>query len=257
MPHNFLVIGESCQDIFQYGSSKRLSPEAPVPVFIPHSSVHRGGMAKNVYNNLLAIIKKENVNDSVYHIFSRNEAIKTRFVDIKTNHYFIRVDEYDNLYEQIDISPEQEAKIKKADCILISDYNKGFLSSDDIIKICTLAQKNCLIILDTKKKVKVFLDYVNFIKINNIEYLENVEKGDISIHANKIIVTMGENGTFYNGINFPSPSPHTTIDLSGAGDTFMAALCYKYLKTTSISDAIDFANYISSIVVTKKGVATI
>ena len=28
-----LVIGESCLDVYQYGDSVRLCPEAPVPVF--------------------------------------------------------------------------------------------------------------------------------------------------------------------------------------------------------------------------------
>ena len=28
-----LIIGESCLDVYQYGDSRRLCPEAPVPVF--------------------------------------------------------------------------------------------------------------------------------------------------------------------------------------------------------------------------------
>ena len=30
-----LVIGDSCQDVFVYGDIERISPEAPVPVFVP------------------------------------------------------------------------------------------------------------------------------------------------------------------------------------------------------------------------------
>ena len=48
-----LVIGESCRDIFNYGVCDRLCPEAPVPVFNPARSIENGGMARNVYNNLL------------------------------------------------------------------------------------------------------------------------------------------------------------------------------------------------------------
>ena len=31
----FLVIGDSCVDIFRYGKVNRLAPEAPVPIIIP------------------------------------------------------------------------------------------------------------------------------------------------------------------------------------------------------------------------------
>ena len=50
-----LVIGESCQDVFEYGVSDRLCPEAPVPVFNPTKTVKNGGMAMNVYRNLEAL----------------------------------------------------------------------------------------------------------------------------------------------------------------------------------------------------------
>ena len=30
-----LLVGDNCKDIYQYGTIDRLSPEAPVPVFVP------------------------------------------------------------------------------------------------------------------------------------------------------------------------------------------------------------------------------
>ena len=46
------VIGELCEDIFVYGETKRLSPEAPVPVFNPFYTDKNPGMAGNVVENL-------------------------------------------------------------------------------------------------------------------------------------------------------------------------------------------------------------
>ena len=46
-------------------------------------------------------------------------------------------------------------------------------------------------------------------------------------------------------------------DSSGAGDTFLAALCVNFLKTKKIEEAIDYANKCATIVVQKKGVTTI
>ena len=43
-----LVIGELCIDKFVYGEVKRLSPEAPVPVFNPIVTEENRGMAGNV-----------------------------------------------------------------------------------------------------------------------------------------------------------------------------------------------------------------
>ena len=47
-----LVIGDSCTDIFSYGNIERISPEAPVPVFLPEYESKNPGMAANVARNI-------------------------------------------------------------------------------------------------------------------------------------------------------------------------------------------------------------
>ena len=89
---NFLVIGEKCRDVFVYGEVTRLSPEAPVPIFKPNRITENGGMAQNVYNNLFSLIEKKS---SIIGHFCHEEIRKTRYVDDKSNHYFIRIDEND------------------------------------------------------------------------------------------------------------------------------------------------------------------
>ena len=257
MQYNFLVIGETCQDIFKYGFSKRLSPEAPVPIFTPEEEVCTDGMAKNVYNNLVSLVKSFSQNYIVNKFVSNHSAVKVRYVDKKTNHYFLRVDTGDDKYDRIEFSDELKKLLKNAHCVLISDYDKGFLKTDDIIKISELVEEGCPIILDTKKKVKQLLPYVTFIKINNVEYLQNVDEHDIAHHLDKMVVTLGERGTMYRGKVYPSPSPQNTIDVSGAGDTFMAAFSFKYMEDGDIVSAINFANKCASEVVVKKGVVII
>lgn len=257
MQFNFLVIGEMCRDVFIYGCSKRLSPEAPVPVFTPEEEVCTHGMAKNVYYNLLSLVKKHTNNHSVYNYLSLHSASKVRYVDKKTNHYFLRVDTGDDKYDRIDFTDELEKLLKNADCVLISDYDKGFLNIDDIIKISKSVRGGCPIILDTKKKVKRLLPYVTFIKINSKEYAENVDAEDVAHYSDTLIVTLGERGTMYQGRTYPSPSPQNTIDVSGAGDTFMAAFSFKYMEDGDIVSAINFANKCASEVVVKKGVVII
>jgi sugar/nucleoside kinase (ribokinase family) len=67
---------------------------------------------------------------------------------------------------------------------------------------------------------------------------------------------LGPKGAKHNNIIYESPKPQETIDVSGAGDTFIAALVSKYLDTDDISQSIEFANKMSSVVVSKRGVTT-
>ena len=50
---------------------------------------------------------------------------------------------------------------------------------------------------------------------------------------------------------------HPVRDLSGAGDTFLAALAAKYLETQDMVKAVEFANKCSAWVVTQRGVVVV
>ena len=80
-----LVIGESCKDIYNYGKTTRLAPEAPVPVFQPLKTFNNGGMAMNVYNN----IKSLGFNVDIITNTNWESIIKERFVDEQTNQMFL------------------------------------------------------------------------------------------------------------------------------------------------------------------------
>ena len=84
-----LIIGDSCKDVFIYGGVKRLTPEAPVPVFNPESEKSNDGMARNVANNVEAL------NTTIYTITNNNSIRKIRYVDEKSNQLVLRVDEHD------------------------------------------------------------------------------------------------------------------------------------------------------------------
>jgi D-beta-D-heptose 7-phosphate kinase/D-beta-D-heptose 1-phosphate adenosyltransferase len=240
-----VVIGELCHDVFVYGECKRLSPEAPVPVFNPIHSVENLGMAGNVVANINTI--DSNIGISFYH--SLEKITKTRYVDKKTNHLFLRVDDEPRV-NRIHISDTLISDIKEADAVVVSDYNKGFLSEDDLYTISKLAR---FAIVDTKKRMNpIHLSHFNFIKINEHE----ANQGVADELKEKTIVTLGPKGAMYMDTLYPSPHPKETIDVSGAGDTFLAAFVTKYLETEDVNISITFANKMSAIVVSKRGVAT-
>lgn len=245
---NITVIGEYCKDIFIYGDTNRLSPEAPVPVFTPTHTTENLGMAGNVFENIKAL--KPNSN---YTLISQNQPIKkTRYVDDKSNHMFLRVDQGEGEVKKMVLSEEQVLTISKSDIVIVSDYNKGFLDEESLIRIGKLSK---LSILDTKKIItEEIMDTFNFIKLNREEYKQNKKLCDM--FPKKFIITMGMEGAVYNLHKYSSPSPTQTMDVSGAGDTFTAAFILKYNETKNVDESIIFANQMASIVVSKRGVTT-
>jgi len=240
-----LVIGESCIDEFVYCDIKRLSPEAPVPVLNPTETTSNPGMAGNVIANIQALSPKT----EVICLCPENKITKTRYVDYKTNHMFIRVDRGEEDINPLIWTPGIKDTIKWADIVIISDYNKGFLDNTDLWNIGHLSK---LSILDSKRKLtQDILNEFSFIKLNESESRNNYE-----LKHPGLIITLGSKGAYYNNMLYPQSNPQQTIDVSGAGDTFVAAFAIKFLETLEEGPAIDFANNAAGIVVSKRGVVT-
>jgi len=240
-----LVIGEICVDKFIYCDIKRLSPEAPVPVLNPIRTTKNPGMAGNTLANIKALIP-----DSYTMSIGQVEAItKTRYVEQKTNHMFLRVDEGEGKITPFEWSLDIDVLIGKADIVIVSDYNKGFLTNADLKEI---ARKSTLSILDSKRKLtNDIIEKFTFVKLNESERLTNPD-----LTTDNIITTLGKKGAEYQNMLFESPDPQDTIDVSGAGDTFIASFIAKYYQTKDIRLAIKFANTMSAEVVSKRGVVT-
>ena len=238
-----LVIGESCTDIFVYGTSERKSPEGNGPVFVPISETYGAGMASNVANNLGAMGL-----DTDIHSDSGN-IIKSRYVNQNTNELYLRVDENDSV-NRIDIS--KLSNISQYDAIIISDYCKGFLTEEDIANIASL---HSLVILDTKKKLGDWCKDLKFIKINRLEWKNNKDViRDNEWLFDKIICTLDKTGTAYKHKTYPV-IPIENGDVSGAGDTFTAGFVARYLDSEDIGVSIEWGNYCAGEVIKKKGVS--
>ena len=252
-----LIVGDSCKDVFIYGDIKRLTPEAPVPVFNPLREIQNYGMAKNVANNVEAL------DTSIYTITNPNSIKKVRYVDNKSNQMFLRVDEHDYC-ERIDsvlLSTIQDNKCiiwgsgeTEVDAIIVSDYCKGFLTEDDIKWIC---DNNKNVFVDTKKKLDEWINNVTYLKINSLEYENNEEfLNEYYSIMDKTIVTKGNEGCLFKNKIYPTEDVQVK-DISGAGDTFLAGLVVEYLNSNDIEKAIKFAQDCTKIVVQKHGVSTV
>jgi len=235
-----LLIGDNCTDVYQYGTVDRLSPEAPVPVFVPFRSETKEGMAGNVASNLEAL-------GCGVTFIGGQVSKKTRLIDLRSKQHVARIDE-DVVSEEINL---KNADLSQYDSIVISDYAKGAVTYELIEDV--RSKFSGPIFLDTKKTDLAAFHGI-FVKINELEYQRRVSIND------RLIVTLGGKGAMYktgrdpkHETRFVAPAVEV-VDVTGAGDTFLAAVAYKYLETNNINTAIEFAIRAASITVEHLGV---
>ncbi len=238
-----IVIGESCRDIFVYCSANRLAPDLPVPVLQVESETSNPGMAANVCRNIQAI----GLDAELFTNLDWQSISKTRYMHSQTNHMFLRVDTPHN----IEAAPHLPS-LKDFEAVVISDYNKGFLSEELISKICS---SHPLVFLDTKKPLNSWAEQATYIKINDFEFNRSLKTMSQQLREN-VIHTIGMGGAIYKGVTYPV-RPVEVVDSSGAGDAFMASLVCNFLKTKDIEQSISAANEAASKVVAKRGVSLI
>jgi bifunctional ADP-heptose synthase (sugar kinase/adenylyltransferase) len=189
--------------------------------------------------------------DSLVSHWYQDEIItKTRFVEKKSNHMFLRLDDGETNISKVELIDERIGELGHFDIVIVSDYDKGFMTNDDLL---TIGRNSKISILDSKRKLsKEIVSSFTFVKLNEKESLQNSDL----LECKNILVTLGSKGTKFNDEVYPSPNPQETIDVSGAGDTFTSAFILKYLETGDIKTSIIYANEMASIVVSKRGVAT-
>lgn len=251
---NIAVIGESCKDEYIYGTCDRVCPEAAALCFKHDNTKSINiGMAGNTYNNLLSLSK----DNSIELITAQSQIIKRRFVDKRYNTIIFREDVND-ICDPICLD---NYNFDKYDCIVFSDYCKGFLSEVDIVEICKRKKTNCVTFIDTKKRLSSFVKHIDFVKINSVEFSHNVVDFKNINNMCNLIVTTGEKGadlyTRNNSVPINYPTEKIELrDVCGAGDTFLAGLVIEYMSSQNIDKAITYANQCSNKVVRQFGVVT-
>jgi len=245
--YNVLLIGDSCTDVWAYGECKRLSPEAPVPVMKYRETQSALGMAANVNENL------KSLGINVNFLTNKETITKTRYVDEKSNYQVMRLD------NEPDVKPLREAELRMAamhleyDAVVISDYDKGYVDNN-LIDIIAPRNPGIKIFVDTKKK-KLPTQYNNVVyKINKKEF-ELLDPDHIP-NGKNMIVTHGANGALWDHQTFPVPITRV-FDVTGAGDTFLAALVFYYIQLPDMKESINFANRCAAIAVQNPGTYTL
>lgn len=231
-----ILIGDKGTDLYQFGQVTRMSPEAPVPVFKPTRQQKKPGMAANVEANLKAL----GLQVSSY---LGGDSVKSRLIDSRSRQHIVRIDE-DVGGDPLDINAITNFNCK---AVVISDYDKGYVTYELIENL--RKRYSGPIFVDTKKKDLSRMEGC-IIKINAQEY-QSVTS--FPSEDTDLIITHGDQGAVWGKECF-SAEKVEVADVCGAGDTFLAALVYQYLKNKKIDQAIRFAIRASAVTVQHIGV---
>lgn len=257
-----LLIGDQCIDRFIYGETKRLSPEAPVPVLTPQDRIETLGMAGNVLRNLNSLAPEI----EVVNLFPEEPSIKTRYVDSHSNYHLVRVDE-----DQIS-PPLLEETFDKVfnkngpfDAVIMSDYAKGFLTMGNMKYIASACRRrNIPTFCDTKYLLGEWSKDIYLIKINQKEYTTQINAGIVAPWklCQNLVLTKGKDGsvmiTNSGEIKASAKSEVAKVfDVVGAGDVVLAALAIAHIKGKDSQESLDFANRAAAFAVSQPGVTAV
>lgn len=290
-----LVLGDIMQDKYLWGHVNRISPEAPVPVVAVKTNTSTLGGAGNVGHNLESLGAfpilvgvvgedeagawiKDNLPDSrgVFSLPERPTTIKTRVV--AHHQQVVR-------FDQEEKNPLPKKALEKIiefihredfDGIIISDYNKGIISKSLLENILPFAwQRGIPVFVDPKIEHFEYFSSVTLIAPNHFEAERivyhhcdtDVECEDAAqkilslISAEHIILKRGDKGMTIlekgkNPLHIPTIAKEV-YDVTGAGDTVIAAAGLALLSGASLQEAAVIANTAAGIVVAKLGTATL
>lgn len=285
-----LLIGDFMIDHYIIGSSNRMSPEAPVPVVIPEEEYSIPGGAGNVAMNLsalgsdvtcLGVVGEDSFGNKLIEILNDNN-VNTKYIEkIKNYHTTLKKRIYCNgtqvaridKEKLIDWSPNQLDSLDYTDydIIILSDYNKGVLKRPWFIK-----PRETHVVLDPKnKKWEHLFIHSNIItpnlnELKELTEMDIIDSSSILKACNKlikennfdyVIAKKGDKGISIIGKNNSEIhiNPHfvDNPDVTGAGDTVIAAFSLAYAKTNDIKFSAEFANTAAACVVGKTGTATV
>lgn len=207
---------------------------------------------------------------------ARCTTVKTRV--LSANHQMIRLDRecVDAVRTEVvdQISTLVTKHVGEVDIVILSDYNKGLLTVDVIAEVVSLCKAAGIkTIVDPKGLDFGKYQGVSIIKPNRkeaslatgiaISDRDSLERACIKIKeitaCEAVVVTMSEDGIAIYENNELTVTPTKAlgvVDVTGAGDTVIAALSLALAAGYTLTEACNFANHAAAIVVSKVGSAT-
>lgn len=281
-------------DRYLFGSTGRISPEAPVPVVHVHETDDRPGGAANVAVNLASlgvstrlvgvvgkdesgdclatILKGRGIRCDFHRVKDRPTITKTRVQS--RGQQLIRLDQEDAAdLPGSAVADGLQKSIKGAGAVVLSDYGKGALS-DVAAMIGTCRDAGIPVLVDPKGANFERYRGASLITPNQAEFEavvgvcdsddELVRRGRAMLDAlnfDALLITRSEKGMLLLEADmeplFLSTQAREVFDVTGAGDTVIATLAGAVASGQSLASAAALANVAAGLVVRKIGVAAV
>lgn len=290
-----LVVGDVMLDRYWFGDVSRISPEAPVPVLKVERVEERPGGAANVARNiaalgaqatLLSVVgddeagacleKLLNQHENLSALLHRDNTISTtiKLRAVARHQQLLRIDfETQPSHEVLNAKlADFLSKLPEADVVILSDYGKGGLAHiAEMIRLARAAGKPVLV--DPKGDDYARYRGATLLTPNRSEFREvagswkseaefsgKAEKLRTELQLDALLITRSEDGMslYRAGEALHEPTQTREVfDVSGAGDTVIAALAVMLASGADLPDAMHIANRAAGIVVGKLGTAVV
>ena len=289
-----VVVGDVMLDKYVFGSTGRISPEAPVPVVHVDDTDDRPGGAANVAVNLASLGTATRLVGVVGEDSAAGELEKI-LTDGRIDCDFARAKDRPTItktrvqsrgqqllrFDQENVIPMPgdamvgalKNSLDKAGAVVLSDYGKGTLAEvRELIKVCRDA--NVPVLVDPKGTDFSKYGGASLLTPNQAEFEavvgpcssedEMVERAremvdDLDLAA--LLVTRSEKGMLLVEADaeplFLSTQAREVYDVTGAGDTVIATLAGAVACGQGLPAAAALANLAAGLVVRKIGVATV
>lgn len=291
-----LVVGDIILDRYVHGDTNRISPEAPVPVVKVHKTEERPGGAANVAMNIRALgvavqligVTGDDVFADTLTTQLQQAGVACHFVRqaglptvtklrvLSQHQQLLRLD-YEAEASTIAAAPLHDLyakQIQYADIVVLSDYAKGSLQFiGDFIK--QAKDRGIRVLVDPKGNDFSRYHGASILTPNLKEFeaivgpcdgeTEVVEKAFAlceSLALDGLLITRGEQGmsmvdaTNNSAKHLPAHA-HEVFDVTGAGDTVIAALAAALASAYKLEQAVGYANLAAGLVVEKLGTASV
>ena len=287
-----LVAGDVMLDRYWFGDVSRISPEAPVPVAKITETEHRAGGAANVARNiaalggqvaLLSVVGEDDAANTLSNLLAQDHIadhlIRSEFADttlklrvLARNQQLIRLD-FEKMPDKGSLKTVQQQYaqlLAQYDAVILSDYGKGVLSEiAPMIAAARAAGKPVLI--DPKGADYTKYSGATLLTPNRAELREAAGGWDNeagltakaqglreTLGLDALLVTRSEEGmTLYRaeGQTHQPTRAQEVYDVSGAGDTVIAAMGLCLAAGYTLPEAMHTANAAAGVVVAKLGTA--
>ncbi|MCP4088539.1 MAG: bifunctional D-glycero-beta-D-manno-heptose-7-phosphate kinase/D-glycero-beta-D-manno-heptose 1-phosphate adenylyltransferase HldE [Gammaproteobacteria bacterium] len=289
-----LVAGDLMLDQYWFGPTSRISPEAPVPVVRIQRTEARAGGAANVVMNLISLgvetsccgvigddaagmeleelLKAEGA--AALLVRSQQHPTITKLRVLARNQQLIRLDTEDayGAEDAAAVTKQIIAALKQVQVCILSDYAKGSLAQvGELIAACR-AQK-IPVLVDPKgtdfaryKGASVLtpnlaeFEAVVGVAVDDDDLVARARSLCAELELDVLVVTLSERGMLVvtSGSDMLLPArARQVFDVTGAGDTVIAALAAGLGTGLNIEAAAALANLAAGRVIGKIGAASV